>query len=254
MADVWSRRVLSVGNCLLISFKNYKSLLLHLHFNETQNYTMNPKIKGLLVLLVLTGSLTSQTIKAQQTDEVMNNMTELLDLSEKQATQIQTLFVQYRANMDGILLKYEGEEEPDVGSMIEEIRDLRDNYRNDLQTILSKDQYDKYLAQIDAILTDMFKDLAEIRLIDVQQEAALTDAQIESLVPVVGTGLKKTVQLLFENAGGRLSVPKKIKISKNLKKIEKEQRAGMENILSPDQLNLYDKFKEEQKEARKNKK
>jgi hypothetical protein len=77
---------------------------------------------------------------------------------------------------------------------------------------------------------------------------------MESLIPIVGKGLKQTVQLLFENAGDRLSVPKKIKISKNLKKIEKEQRAGMENILTPDQLNLYDALKEEQKKARKSKK
>jgi hypothetical protein len=89
---------------------------------------------------------------------------------------------------------------------------------------------------------------------DVQTEVHLTDAQLESLVPIVGKGLKSTVQLLFENAGDRLSVPKKIKISKSLKKIEKEQRAGMENILTPDQLSIYDANKEEQKKARKNKK
>jgi hypothetical protein len=59
------------------------------------------------------------------------------------------------------------------------------------------------------------------------------------------------VRLLFENAGTRLSVPKKISIAKNLKKIEKEKRDAMENILTPDQLAAYDKYKEEQKAARK---
>jgi hypothetical protein len=208
----------------------------------------------ILALIVLIVTLSFQTVQAQEMAEVVSNMTELLDLSEKQTAQLQTLFVQYRANMDGILLKHEGEDEPDIASMIGEIRDLRDNYRKDLQTILSKDQYASYLEQIDVILTDMFKDLAEIRLMDIQTDAALTDAQMESLIPIVGKGLKQTVQLLFENAGDRLSVPKKIKISKNLKKIEKEQRAGMENILTPDQLSLYDALKEEQKKARKSKK
>ncbi|MGI9531093.1 hypothetical protein [Lutimonas sp.] len=212
------------------------------------------KLRNFVVLLVFFGAVVAQPVKAQEMQEVISNMTEMLDLSEKQAVQVQTLLVQYRANMDGVLLKHEGEEEPDVGAMIGEIRDLRDNYRKDLQTILSKDQYDAYLAQMDTILSDMFNDLAEIRLMDIQDDAALTDAQMESLVPIVGNGLKKTVQLLFENAGGRLSVPKKIKISKSLKKIEKEQRAGMENVLTPDQLQLYDAIKEEQKQARKNKK
>jgi len=208
----------------------------------------------IIIMTLVIGTLFMQSIKSQEIEVVIINLTEKLDLSDKQVLQVQTLFIQYRANMDGILLKHEGAEEPDVAGMIGEIRDLRDNYRKDLQEILSKDQYASYLAQIDAILTDMFNDLAEIRLMDVQGEANLTDKQLETLVPIVGKGLKSTVQLLFENAGERLSVPKKIKISKNLKKIEKEQREGMENILTPEQLALYDSYKAKQKEERKNKK
>jgi hypothetical protein len=203
---------------------------------------------------MLIGTLFITPVRAQEMEVVIVNLTEILDLSDKQVAQVKTLLVQYRAKLDGILLKHEGAEEPDVAGMIGEIRGVRDSYRKDLQTILSKDQYGIYLAQIDAILTDMFNDLAEIRLMDVQTEVHLTDAQLESLVPIVGKGLKSTVQLLFENAGQRLSVPKKIKISKSLKKIEKEQRAGMENILTPEQLSIYDANKEEQKKARKNKK
>ena len=210
--------------------------------------------KKIMLLIVLIGTLFVQTTKAQEMEEVMANLTEKLDLSDKQVAQVQTLLVQYRAKLDAILLKHEGAEEPDVAGMIGEIRDVRDGYRKELQTILSKDQYSIYLAQIDAILTDMFNDLAEIRLMDVQNEVHLTDAQLESLVPIVGKGLKSTVQLLFENAGDRLSVPKKIKISKSLKKIEKEQRAGMENILTPEQLSIYDVNKEEKKKAMKSKK
>lgn len=209
--------------------------------------------KNLILLIILIGTLFTQTTKAQEMEVVIVNLKETLDLSDKQVAQVQTLIVQYRAKLDGILLKHEGAEEPDVSGMIGEIRDVRDGYRKDLQTILSKDQYSIYLAKIDTILTDMFNDLAEIRLMDVQNDVHLTDAQLESLVPIVGKGLKSTVQLLFENAGQRLSVPKKIKISKSLKKIEKEQRAGMENILTPEQLTLYDANKEEQKKARKNK-
>lgn len=184
----------------------------------------------------------------------MVNVAETLNLTDKQAAQVQNLLVQYRANMDGILLKYEDEEEPDVAAMIGEVRGLRDNYRKDLKVILNETQYDAYMATVDSILTDMFNDLAEIRLIDIQQEVGLTDQQIVSLTPIVGKGLKKTVQLLFENASEKLSLPKKVKIKNNLKKIEKERRAGMETILSPDQMKIYDAFKEAQKEERKKKK
>jgi hypothetical protein len=210
-------------------------------------------LKSVIVVFILLLTLILQTRAQEERDmeELMTNLQENLDLSDKQVTQVQTLLVQYRAKMDGILLKYEDEEEPDVGTMIGEIRDARDDYRKELQGILSKDQYNAYIAMIDSILTDMFNDLAEIRLMDVQPQIDLTDKQLESLVPIVGKSLLSTVRLLFENAGTRLSVPKKISIVKNLKKIEKEKRAGMENILTPDQLAAYDKYKEEQKAKRK---
>ena len=195
---------------------------------------------------------TSQTF-SQEMETAVVNLTEKLNLTEKQVAQVQTLMVQYRAKLDGVLLKHEGEEEPDVAEMIGEVRDVRDSYRKDLQEILSKEQYEAYLAAIDSVLTDMFNDLAEIRLMDVQTEVGLSDDQLVSLIPIVSKGLKSTVQLLFENAGGRLSVPKKIKLSKNVKKIEKERRAGMETVLTPDLMVLYDAFKEEQKASRKNK-
>ena len=195
---------------------------------------------------------TSQTF-GQEMETAVVNLTEKLNLTEKQVAQVQTLMVQYRAKLDGVLLKHEGEEEPDVASMIGEVRDVRDAYRKDLKEILSKEQFEGYLAAIDSVLTDMFNDLAEIRLMDVQSEVGLADDQLVSLIPIVSKGLKSTVQLLFENAGGRLSVPKKIKLSKNVKKIEKERRAGMEAILTPDQMVVYDAFKEEQKANRKKK-
>lgn len=195
---------------------------------------------------------TSQTF-SQEMETAVVNLTEKLNLTEKQVAQVQTLMVQYRAKLDGVLLKHEGEEEPDVAEMIGEVRDVRDSYRKDLQEILSKEQYEAYLAALDSVLTDMFNDLAEIRLMDVQTEVGLSDDQLVSLIPIVSKGLKSTVQLLFENAGGRLSVPKKIKLSKNVKKIEKERRAGMETVLTPDQMVLYDAFKEEQKASRKKK-
>ncbi len=208
-------------------------------------------LKIIFFMCVIGVMINTQSMAQQDMEEVMANLQESLDLSDKQVTQVQNLLVQYRAKLDGVLLKYEDEEEPDVGKMIGEIRDVRDGYRKDLQGILSKDQYNTYMGLIDSVLQGMFNDLAEIRLMDVQPQIDLTDGQLESLVPIVGKSLLSTVRLLFENAGTRLSVPKKISIAKNLKKIEKEKRAGMENILTPDQLAAYDKYKEEQKAARK---
>ena len=98
---------------------------------------MMKTIASTFVLLLLTaGSM------AQEMQGAIVNIAESLSLTEKQAQQVQTLILQYRANMDGILLKYEDEEEPDVAAMIGEVRELRDKYRKDLKQILNETQYD----------------------------------------------------------------------------------------------------------------
>jgi hypothetical protein len=99
----------------------------------------------------------------------------------------------------------------------------------------------------------MFNDLAEIRLIDLQEQMSFTDGQIESLTPILGKSMMRTVQVLVQNAGQKLTLPKKVGIKNDLKKIEKEKREGMNQIMTPDQLAMYDKYKEEQKAARKGK-
>jgi hypothetical protein len=210
-------------------------------------------LKLSIVLLII--GTTFNTIRAQKvSEESIANLTALLDLSDVQQEQINDLMVKYRGSIDWILAKHEGEEEPDVGSMIEELRTERDAYRKELQGILSTNQYDTYMAKINQILTDMFRDLAEIRLLDIQPEIALTDKQVDDLTPIVGKSMMQTVQLLFENISGKLSLPKKVKIKKSMKKIEKEKKAGLENILTPAQLGAYNQYKEKQKAARKNKK
>ena len=217
---------------------------------------LNSKINNMRIYLIIFLSLlfiSTASVKAQEaiSEEIMANMTELLDLSDKQQAEVSALLAKYRSNIDWIVLKYEGEEEPDVGKMIGEIRDERDSYRRELQTVLSANQMKTYETKVDQVLTDMFNDLAEIRLIEIQDQVNLTDGQIASLTPILGKSIKSTLQLLIQNAGTKLTLPKKIGIKNSLKKIEKEKRDGMKNILTPDQLAIYDKYKEDQKAARK---
>jgi hypothetical protein len=210
-------------------------------------------LKISLVLIIIGTAFTSLKAQGEVSEETMANMTALLDLSDVQQGQMGELMNKYRGSIDWILAKYEGEEEPDVKAMIEEIRGERDAYREELQGILSANQYEIYLSKMDQILSDMFRDLAEIRLWDVQPAIALTDKQVVDLTPILAKSMKQTIQLLFDNVKAKMSLPTKVKIKNNMKKIEKEKKAGMENILTPAQMSAYDQYKEEQKEARKNK-
>ena len=212
--------------------------------------TIYQKISMILLLI----GVTFCSIQAQEvSEETMANITSTLDLSDVQQGQMKELMTKYSGSIDWILAKYEGEEDPDVKAMIEEIRAERDAYRKELQGILSENQYEIYMSRIDQIMTDMFRDLAEIRLWDVQPEIALTDKQVVDLTTILATSMKQTVQLLFDNVKAKMSLPTKVKIKNNLKKIEKEKKAGMEKIMTPAQLGAYDQYKEEQKAARKNK-
>jgi hypothetical protein len=204
------------------------------------------------MMLLFLGTSIAQA-QEEVSEDVMAKMTELLELSDKQQVEVATLLARFRSNVDYILVKYEGEAEPDVGKMIGEIREERDSYRRELQTILSPNQMKTYETKVNEVLTDMFNDLAEIRLIDIQDQLSLTDGQIESLTPILGRSIMRTMQVLIQNAGVKLTLPKKIGIKNDLKKIEKEKRDGMSQILTPDQLAAYDKYKEEQKAARKGK-
>lgn len=204
-------------------------------------------------IVILLFVVTFNSAKAQQVSEdAMANLTALLDLSALQQDEVNQLMAKYRGSMDWILTKYEGQAEPDVGAMIGEVRVEREAYRKELQTVLSKNQYETYRSKTDQILTDMFNDLANVRLAVIQPEISLSDKQVLDLTPIIGKSMKQTVQLLFEYAGQKLNLPTKLKIKNSMQKIDKEKRAAMQNILTPSQLKAYDTFKKAQKEARKN--
>lgn len=181
---------------------------------------------------------------AQEVDEIVTTVQEELALSDDQAGEMKELMVLYRGEMDRILAKYEDQEEPDVGAMISEIRDARDEYRKKLGVVLDKEQMKGYMGMVDSIIGGMFNDIAEIRLLDLQDPLELTDDQVGKLKPVMGSGLHGLVKVVFENAGTRLSVPKKISIANRLKKLQKETNKGVQSIMTSGQYEKWQAMKE----------
>ena len=148
---------------------------------------------------------------AQESDEIVAELKAPLGLSDEQAQQMSGLMTKYKEQMDKTLAKHEDAEEPDVEAMIADLRGVRDGYRNELSKILSKEQYQAYLSKVDEIVLEMFNDIAEIRLIDMQPKLTLTDEQVEKLKPVLGKSMREIVRIIFENAGTRLGIRKKIR-------------------------------------------
>ena len=154
---------------------------------------------------------------------------------------------QYAAELEAALAKHENAEEPDGAAMIGDVKKVRDDYRKELQTILSKEQYEGYLAMVEAVLLEMMSDVAEIRLMDIQPKCSLTDEQVVELAPIMGKGMFDMVRLLFENADQRMSMPKKVKLGKAVKSIQSDMDKQINAVLTEEQQKAYAAYKEAQK-------
>jgi len=197
-------------------------------------------------LTIIVSFITFQT-RGQNISDIVDGIMEPLELSNEQADQMIELMTKYRGEMDKTLAKHEDAEEPDPPKMIADIRDVRDGYRKDLAKLLSKDQNEQYLTMVDGIMTEMFSNIAEIRLMEIQPQFELTNDQVTNLKPVFGKSMLGMIRIIFENADTKLTIPKKIGIANNLKKIQRSTRAGLESTLTSEQLKAYDAWKEEQK-------
>ena len=191
--------------------------------------------------------LSVSSASAQESDEIVAELKAPLGLSGEQAQQMSALMTKYKDQMDKTLAKHEDAEEPDVEAMIADVRGVRDGYRKELSKILSKEQNQAYLSKVEEIIEEMFSDIAEIRLIDMQPKLTLSDEQVEKLAPVLGKSMREIVRIVFDNAGTRLGLRKKIKIGKSLKKLQRDTRTAVEGILTPEQLKAFDAYREEQK-------
>jgi hypothetical protein len=65
------------------------------------------------------------------------------------------------------------------------------------------------------------------------------------MAEVLGDGKFRLILVAWENAGKELRPRQKIQLAKQLKGIQRDTRAGIEGILSPEQLQAWGKHKEE---------
>jgi len=198
-------------------------------------------LAGLALLLVLPGSVLAQG------DDVLADLTEALELTDEQIPQVEALLEKFAADMDAAAALAEVEE-PDNQAIIGAVKKARDDFKSGMKGVLDKEQFETLETTIDAVFQEMFEDIAEIRLIDLEPVLDLMPEQIEALKPVMGTGLRQIIAVVFEYGDKRLSMPRKVKMGKKVKRIQADMNAGMAEILSEEQLAKYTALKEEAKE------
>ena len=196
----------------------------------------------LFLLLTLTVSSYSQDL-----EDIIEEISGPLELTEEQETQVGELLGKYAVQLNESMAKHEDAEEPNPQAMIGDFKKVRDAYRDDLQKVLSKDQYKKYQDLVNGILHEMFTDIAEIRLIDLKKPLSMTDEQIEQLAPVMGTSLMEIMKTVIKYGDKKMNKRTQIKIGKSLKKIQSAAKSETEKILTPEQIAAWEKMKEESK-------
>jgi hypothetical protein len=189
----------------------------------------------------------SANIYSQEMDEVIGELKESLELSEEQETQFAEVLKKYAVRLNETMDKYENAEDADPKDKLTDLKAVRDDYREDLQKILSKNQYEKYQELINNVLQEMFTDIAEIKLMDLQKPLDLTDSQMEQLAPVLGKSIMDIMKIVVENGDKRMSMPRKVKVGKAMKKIQSATGDEVGKILTPTQIEKWEKIKEEKK-------
>ncbi len=198
-----------------------------------------------IILLFITPIFSSYS---QELEDIVSELQEELQLNDDQAEQLSAALVNYSQELNTELAKHEDAEEPDTKAMIGDIKKAQDNYRDELSNILTDEQYDAYLNYVDKVMKEMFGDIAEIKLMDLQPVLDLSDEQITQLNPVLGEGMLGLVKVVFEYGDKKMNKRTQIKMGKKLKKIQSKTDSGVKEILTPEQYEKYQEYKEAKKD------
>jgi len=179
-------------------------------------------------------------------DDVISILTETLELSDEQVPKVEGLLHQFAVEMEAATALTEVEE-PDNQAILGAVKKARGNFKSGMKDVLDKEQFETLETTLDAVFQEMFEDIAEIRLIDLEPVLDLTLEQVAELKPVMGSGMRQIIALVFEYGDKRLTMPRKVKLGKSVKRIQADVDAGMSKILSEEQMAKYNAMKEEAK-------
>jgi F0F1-type ATP synthase delta subunit len=204
----------------------------------------------LIAMMALPATIVLAEEEGPEVDDIVAGLTEALELTEDQQKQVETALQEYMIGLHKATEESEDDEEGGE-STITKVKKERETFNGKVKDILTKEQFAEYEVLVDQILTEMFDDLAGIKLLDLQPALELTDEQVEQLEPVMGKGMRSMLAVIMENADKKLRAPQKIKVGKKLKGIESEMNTGMKKIMTEEQWAKYEAMKEAQKEAAK---
>lgn len=181
---------------------------------------------------------------------IVEELTAELELSDEQAGQVTEALQGLGMAITEATATAE-DEEPDTQAMMGAVKAARSDFRQQMEGILSEEQYAAYEALVDEVFQEIFESIAELKITDLRAPLELTDEQADALKPVMGTAMRGLVAVIVDYSDKRMGVRNKLAMANKLKKIQADMNAGMGEILTPEQIEKYNAMKEAQKDAQK---
>jgi len=204
-------------------------------------------VQVLSIISLMLAMSVSQNASAAEEDDIAVIIAQELELDQEQTDQLSSAMNKFGDQLEALMAEQEGED-ADPEKMINGIKQAQDAHNKEVETIMGKDKFKQYEAMKEKAIKGIFADLIEIQLMDVQPKTSLSNEQVTKLAEVLGDSKYRLVKVAWENAGKNLRPRQKIQLGNQLKGIQRDTRAGVEGILTPEQLAAWDKHMEEQKQ------
>ena len=196
------------------------------------------------VLLLMMAMTVSHNLLAADEEDIAVIIAKELELDQGQTDQLRAAMDKFGAQLEALMEEQEGED-ADPEKMINGIKQAQDEHNKEVEKILGKDKFKQYEAMKEKAIKGIFADLIAIQLMDVQPKTSLTDDQVDKMADLLGDTKYRLIKVAWENAGKSLRPRQKVSLARELKGIQKDARTGLEEILTEEQLQAWDKHKEE---------
>jgi len=208
---------------------------------------------SLLILVFLTGSIAIGAEKQATItpDEIVAELKTKLDLNEQQVKELTAALTDLSQQLDALIAKREAAtEDDDPNEFIHGVKQAQADYQNKLKKILSSSQLESYNALREKVIMDAMKDLAEIRLLDIQPHVNFSDEQLQKLIPVLAESMRGFMKIAWKYAGERLRLGQKIRVARDLKRIQSKAQKQVQQILTEDQFKKWEDYKKQQQDKK----
>lgn len=155
-------------------------------------------------------------------DEIVAELKPRLDLNDQQVKDLTAALGEMGKTLHVLIEKEEANKEEDPNEFIKGVKQAQSDYQKKLKGILNDAQLQTCNELREEAIMDMMKDLAEIKLLDIQPKVGFSDEQLEKLVPVMATSMRGFMKVAWEHAGKHLRLRQKIKVAKQLKHIQSD--------------------------------